>query len=276
MMIMAMRSDKLPPLPRDTARAAEAVFGKGNIYLAIGDEFEALLTDIDLARLDPIQHQSDSQLAVLALVTVFQYVEGLPDRRAVEAVRTRADWKYALHLPMAYRGLEYAGLCRFRQIVLNDAAAQEVFQQIFDRLARTGLLRNADMSPSNGRAVLTAVCAASRLEQLIDAMQATLEALAALDPQWLLAHALPHWYERYNQIFTTHVLRKINGEQAMIAQAIGKDAQFLLDAIDKSGGDLARLSEAQALRQIWQQQFSQGPQQIEWRMPVCMSCGRSH
>lgn len=36
----------------------------------------------------------------LALVTLMQFVEGLPDRQAAEAVRSRIDWKYALLLSM--------------------------------------------------------------------------------------------------------------------------------------------------------------------------------
>ncbi len=270
---MPNRSDWLSPLPRDTARAAEAVFGQGNIYLILGDQVDQLLAGIDLARLHSIPQQPESALAVLTLMTVFQYVEGLPDRRAVEAVRTRADWKYALHLPLAYRGPECSSLCHFRQLVLADSAAQDVFQQVIDRLAQIGLLRNASATQPNGREVVTAVCAASRLEQLIEAMQAILEALAAVNPQWLLAHTLPHWYERYNPVFATHVLRKTNGEQTMLAQAIGKDALFLLEMIDTSGGDLTRLLEVRTLRQVWQQQFSQCAHQIQWRMPHCDSCG---
>ncbi len=34
----------------------------------------------------------------LALVTVMQYMEGLSDRQAAEAVRSRIDWKYVLEL----------------------------------------------------------------------------------------------------------------------------------------------------------------------------------
>jgi transposase len=35
----------------------------------------------------------------LALVTVFQYLEGVSDRQAAENVRRCIDWKYALALP---------------------------------------------------------------------------------------------------------------------------------------------------------------------------------
>ncbi|GGT44431.1 hypothetical protein GCM10014713_42900 [Streptomyces purpureus] len=40
----------------------------------------------------------------LALVSVLQFVEGMTDRQAVEAVRARIDWKYALGLELGEPG----------------------------------------------------------------------------------------------------------------------------------------------------------------------------
>jgi transposase len=36
----------------------------------------------------------------LALITVMQFAEGLSDRQAADAVRSRIDWKYALGLEL--------------------------------------------------------------------------------------------------------------------------------------------------------------------------------
>ena len=71
-----------PPLPAETVHAAEAVFGKGNFYLTIGDQAGRLLTDLNFADLDSTGRQPIFFLARLSLVTVFQYVEDLPDRQA--------------------------------------------------------------------------------------------------------------------------------------------------------------------------------------------------
>jgi hypothetical protein len=48
---------------------------------------------------------SSQILARLYLVTIFQYVETLPDQLARETIRKRIDWKYALHVPLNYPGL---------------------------------------------------------------------------------------------------------------------------------------------------------------------------
>jgi hypothetical protein len=270
---MSTQSSLFPPLPNDTARAAAALHAK-SIYLTIGDQIEDLLADIDLARLDPSGERSASTLALLALVTIFQFAENLPDRRAAKATRTHLDWKYALHLPIAYPGLDSQALCKFRQHLLDDSETLPTFQQTIDRLAECGLLRSTDKERPEAIEVLDAVCVVSRLEQLAEAMHMSLEALAASKPEWLRAMTLPHWYERYNQMLTTRCLPKSRGEQVSLAQAIGADARYLLEAIASANddGNLALLPEVQTLRQVWHRQFNQSLHQIEWRLPSCASC----
>jgi hypothetical protein len=107
-------------------------------------------------------------------------------------------------------------------------------------------------------------------------MYTMLEAVAATEPDWLLAVALPHWYERYDQMLTGRALPISSEEQVSLAQAIGADAQYLLEAIAATGGKkLASLPEVQALWQVWRQQFSQSLHQIEWRLPFCASCSET-
>src|SRR5512135_3185756 len=138
---MPIQSEPFPPLPRDTAYAAEAAFGKGNIYLMIGDQAEHLLADVDLTDLAAALDKPVATLVMLALVTAFQSAENLPDRRAAEAIRTRTDWKYALHLPLEGPGFDPLMLCEFRLHALHNPAAQQAFGQILDYLAEIGLSR---------------------------------------------------------------------------------------------------------------------------------------
>ena len=51
----------------------------------------------------------------LALVTVFQFMEGLSDRQAADAVRSRLDWKYALGLAFGRFRLRLLGPVRVPQ-----------------------------------------------------------------------------------------------------------------------------------------------------------------
>ncbi len=260
-----------PSSLHDPVRAAEAVSSKG-VYWSIGDELERLLADIELARLDPSGLRSAATLEVLALVTVFQFAENLPDRRAAEATHTRQDWEYALHLGRTHPALDHHRLCEFRQLLLRDPAAQHVLQQLIDRLAKADLLSGADGQQIAAAEVLLAVCRVSRLEQLIEAMRMLLEALASFKPEWLRTITLPHWYERYSQMQAARALPKSKGEQISLAQAIGADVTYLLEAIAGAGDNLISLPEARDLQQVWFLQFEPAEHQVHWRTPVCATC----
>jgi len=269
---MPIQSAPFPPLPRDTARAAEAAFGKGNIYLTIGDQLERLLADVDPTDLAATRDKPAATLAILALVTAFQSAENLPDRRAAEAIRTRRDWKYALHLPLDGPGFDPQTLCEFRKQPLHDPAARQAFQQVLDHLAETGLLRGIDNRRAEATDVLTAVCLASRLERLAEAMRITLEVLATRQPEWLRTATLPHWYERYNRVLSTCLLPRTRKEQEDLARAIGADALYLLEKIGGVNTGLALMPEVQSLWQEWHQQFNQSAHEARWRSPFCGAC----
>src|SRR5260370_10908046 len=83
----------IPPNPDETARVAHAIFPKGNVYMHMGDELVTIYHDQDFADLFPQRGQAAEAPWRLALVTLIQYAEGLTDRQAADAVRTRIDVK---------------------------------------------------------------------------------------------------------------------------------------------------------------------------------------
>ncbi len=260
-----------PLVHNDPIHPAEVVSGP-NVYLTIGDQIEQLLADIELAYLDPTGAQPPATLAILALVTAFQFAEVLPDRQAAEATRTRADWKYALHLARTHPGLHHHLLCEFRQTLFRDPAAQQVFQQVLDRLAGVNLWNEADQQAIAANEVLTAVCRISLLEQLIEAMHMVLEAIAAVAPESLRTITLPHWYERYSQLQAARDLPKTKEEQIAWARAIGTDAAYLLEAIARLGDKLSSLPEIRSLQQVRACQFESVESPFQWHMPLCAVC----
>lgn len=108
---MSLKSEGLPDIPEETARLAHIVCPKGDLCLWIGDELNEVFQDHVFASLFPRRGQPAEAPWRLALVTVLQFVEGLSDRQAADAVRKRIDWKYALRLPLEDLGFDFSILC---------------------------------------------------------------------------------------------------------------------------------------------------------------------
>jgi transposase len=251
-----MQLASIQPLPANTARAAKSVFHIENLYMAIGDRLDLWIDDLNLDDLDAYGEKPASVLFVLAMVTIFQFAEDLPDRQAGDAVRTRLDWKYALHLPLDYPGIAYSALSEFRQRLRLNTAGQLVFRRMLTLQAELGLLGNGEKRWAEVADVLATVDALSRVQEVAEAMGLALEALASRRPDWLRAIGLPHWYERYSRASSTQRLSGRREELDALAQAIGVDISYLLEAVEKADArDLDPLPEVHALRRIWRQQF---------------------
>ena len=93
---MSMHPHALPAIPEETVRVARAAFPHSNIYLTMRDQLGTLYEDENFAVLFPKRGRPAEAPWQLALVCVFQFVEGLSDRQAAEAVRSRIDWRYVL------------------------------------------------------------------------------------------------------------------------------------------------------------------------------------
>jgi transposase len=112
---MSLKSLPIPPVPEEVVRIACAVFPPGNVFMQIGDTLGTIYTDEAFADLFPTHGQPAFAPWRLALVTIFQFMEGLTDRQAAEAVRDRLAWKGSVRTenPEAHGGnqmLSYCGL----------------------------------------------------------------------------------------------------------------------------------------------------------------------
>jgi transposase len=106
---MSLHPEEIPPVPEETRRVAQAAFPHGNVYMRMRDELGTIYDDQLFARLFPTRGQPSAPWR-LALTTVMQSAEGLSDREAADAVRSRIDWKYALSLKLPNPGFDHTVL----------------------------------------------------------------------------------------------------------------------------------------------------------------------
>jgi transposase len=104
---MSLHPQTIPAIPEETARVAHAVLPQGNAYMQMRDELGTMYQDQDFLDLFPSRGQPAQEPWRLAVITIMQYAEGLTDRQAADAVRTRIDWKYALSLGLTDPGFDF-------------------------------------------------------------------------------------------------------------------------------------------------------------------------
>jgi transposase len=109
-----LRPMPIEPTPTETARVARAAFPKGNRYLRLADALKTLFTDDAFWALFPTHGPPTLPPWRLALVTPLQCAEGISDRQAAHAVRSRIDWTYVLCLELTAPGFDASVLSEFR------------------------------------------------------------------------------------------------------------------------------------------------------------------
>jgi transposase len=119
---MTLHPQPVLPIPDQTATVTRAAFPKGTPYLALRDELGTIYDDTLFIGLYPRDGQPALSPWQLALVTVLQFAENLPDRQAADAVRSRTDWKYLLGLELTDPGFDYSVLCEFRARLISGNA----------------------------------------------------------------------------------------------------------------------------------------------------------
>jgi len=128
-----LKPSPIEPVPEGTARVAKAAFRKGNPLLTLRDELGAVFADADFADLFPRLGRPGLPPWRLALVTLLQFRENLPDRQAAEAVRARIDWKYLLGLELTDPGFDHSVLCEFRARLLKGSAEARLLHTLRHR-----------------------------------------------------------------------------------------------------------------------------------------------
>jgi len=264
---MSLKPEPIGPVPEETARIARAAFPKGNLYLRLRDELGTLYQDDLFTDLFPSRGQPAEAPWRLALVTVMQFLEGMSDRQAAEAVRSRLDWKYLLGLDVTDAGFHYSLLCEFRSRLLAGGAEYRLFEVLLTHFKARGWLTKRQRQRTDSTHILAAVRSLNRLELVGRTLQHALNTLAELTPDWLLAQISPEWFDRYSTPLDDYRLPKEKAERLALAEQIGKDGQHLLVRIGQSEPAtlLEKVPAIVTLRQVWDQQYDRETSPIQWR-----------
>jgi transposase len=244
-------------IPAETVRVARAAFPKGSLAIRVRDELGVLFRDEEFADLFPVRGKPAWSPGRLALVLVLQFVEGLTDRQAAEAVRARIDFKYALALELADPGFDFSVLSEFRDRLIEADAGRLVLDGILTAARDKGLLKTVGRARTDSTHVQSAARELCWLEMVAETLRSALNALAKAAPDWLGKVAGPDWFKHYATRAEDSRFPGARTKRAEVGQRIGMDGMRLLQAVfsPQTPTGLRELDQVQVLRQIWVQHF---------------------
>ncbi len=255
---MSLQAQPIPPIPNLTAKVARRAFRKGNVYMQMRDVLGTFFTDDQFADLYPADGQPAYAPWRLALVSVMQFAENLTDRQAADAVRSRIDWKYALSLELTDEGFDFSVLSEFRQRLLEHEAGERLLNTMLAQFVQAGLLGSGGKQRTDSTHVIASVRDLNRLELAGRTLQAALDAIAEVAPDWLRAWAALEWYTRYGQPVSDFRLPQKAAEREALAVQMGWDGIALLEKVyfdPTTPVEVRQLAAVETLRQIWVQQY---------------------
>lgn len=255
-------------VPADTAALGQKLLKLDNVYRQIGDRFDTLFPrEKVFAPMYSTGGRNGIPPLLLALVTVFQMLEKVPDRTAAEWVVSRIDWKYALHLPLDYTGFHFTDLYAFRQRLLAHGQERLVFDQLLMKLVALGLLKARGKMRTDSTHILAMVARLSQLELVGESLRVALVAASKVDATWVEETMPPAFQETYGQRRSEYGLSKLQVRERLV-QA-GQDGMWFLGQVDQHGPlAIQQLAEVAVLRQVLEQQFPQGPDQPLEQRPM--------
>lgn len=264
---MSLQSLPIPPVPETTARVAQSAFPKGTRYLRLRDELGVFYEDRAFAALFSPRGRPALAPWRLALVLVLQYAEGLSDRAAADAVRSRIDWKYLLALELTDPGFDASVLSEFRSRLVAGEAELLLLEAMLTRFMAAGLLTARGRQRTDSTAVLAAIRTLNRLELVAETVRHALNHLAQVAPDWLRPHLDPAWAVRYGLRVDEFRLPRSQPHRAELAREIGVDGFRVLDVLFAPAAPVAlgRLQAVETLRQVWLQQYTRTDTTVAWR-----------
>jgi hypothetical protein len=187
-------------------------------------------------------------------VSLLQFLEGAPDRQAVELLRYHAGWSFALNRSIGDAVFDPSALVYFRRRLTENKLSAVVFKALLAGLVAAGLVERRGKQRLDSTQMMGLLSWMSRLEVMRESLRLALQELetktaaGARPAQWAI------WLERYVENKLDY-RASADALKSKMDQA-GQDAQALLqwlDGLEQSGPRQGR--QAQLLRRAFADQF---------------------
>jgi len=190
--------------------------------------------------------------ARMLAVSILQFMEGLPDRKAAEACTYDLRWKMALWMESDEQAFHPTSLVKFRNRLLKHELVDLGFNAVLEAMRKAGYLKAHRAQRLDSTHVIGLVSHMSRLECVRETVRLALEALEIMQ-ELARPEFWPSWWERYVESSPDFKADVETLKQKMI-QA-GQDARLMLAWIDTRSDAIKNMNAISVLRRVYQENF---------------------
>ena len=184
--------------------------------------------------------------------TLLQFIDGLPDRAAVEMLHYHAGWNFALNRQLGDPLFHPTSLSNFRERLQAHGLSRIGFEAILDGLLEAGLVSRRTRQRLDSTQVLANLSRMSRLECVRETLRLALQELE--ESSTVRPEFWPILWERYVDTKLDYRAEVIVLQQKMV-QA-GADAAELLDWVGHLDNKAPSQGEqVQLLQRVWKENF---------------------
>jgi len=187
-------------------------------------------------------------------VSLLQYLEGMPDRQAVELLRYHAGWNFALNLQVGGEVFHPTTLVNFRQRLSEHELSAIGFTAILEALIEAGLVARKSRQRLDSTQMFGRVSRMSRLDCVRESLRLTLQEIA----EGLTPAAQPAWWSRLWEQYVESQTDYRASAETLTRKMVeaGSDAQQLLEWLRGGAPEkLAQGAQAQLLARVFKEQF---------------------
>lgn len=210
------------------------------------------------SELEPCYCPDNGRVAVepvlLMGTSLLQFMDGLPDRAAVEMLKYHAGWNFALNRQLGDASFHPTTLSNFRQRLIDHGLSPVPFEAILDALVEAGLISRRRRQRLDSTQILANLSRMSRLECVRETLRLALEELEE-------SNATQPRPEFWQSLWECYVDTKLDyrAEITVLRQKMtqaGKDAAQLLDWIGQlEKQELSQGEQVQLLQRVWKENF---------------------
>src|SRR5712692_4211393 len=251
---MSLKTRFPAEIPQATCALVEGLLAEDSVYRLIGQEVEQMVVDEEFEEMYAEDGRPAVNAVLLALITVFQFLEKLPDRAAASMAVMRLDWKYALRQEVSWSGFHYSDLCNFRKRLLAHEREGVVFERILAYLRERGYVKAGGKQRTDSTHIVGQVMDLSRLEVVWETIRVALNALISTDAPWVLKWLPASFVELYSARRSDYRLSP--SEIGPALQQAGEEGQWLVTQVMTTGSQvLQTLPELALLRRVFDEQY---------------------